>query len=426
MKELNPTKNQTCPYCGANLPAEAAFCPHCARSINPRKKAAPPARLPRKALRLVFLVLLAALLVCFLYQYTRPQRFDGLGEVNYTDADGSYQLLVNISDNRYEPLPETHLTAGDEERYRFPLRLYINHKDSGADASGIFLQKVQASQITVEQPDGSPSPVLASEPKADSTFPNVAQVSYVDFTKESPQASELVWRLSMNNGDILRIRFKLFITPVQTWNYDADNANLADADALQALIDQLAEDSKISDKDTVNIYLPPVTYTKSIVLHSRSFNLYGTEENGQRSTFSAGIQQRGTETTQAISYFTDLDFTGDGSGVGLSTAGRSWVQNCRFTNLKTAVLSFGRSWVNSQNCQFDGNDIGLHYNAVGGTPADTRFTGNTFNDNRTAVLLEEVPSDVTMDFADCLFRGNDTDIDNRCEQPLDLTKASFY
>ena len=30
-----------------------------------------------------------------------------------------------------------------------------------------------------------------------------------------------------------------------------------------------------------------------------------------------------------------------------------------------------------------------------------------------------------MTFGDCLFSGNDTDIDNRCDQSLDVSGATF-
>ena len=33
---------KTCPHCGARMPEEAAFCPHCARSVNSRKEVTRP------------------------------------------------------------------------------------------------------------------------------------------------------------------------------------------------------------------------------------------------------------------------------------------------------------------------------------------------------------------------------------------------
>ena len=55
----------------------------------------------------------------------------------------TYQLLSNVSSDRYYPMTEIHQDAGDQESYRFPLRLYVNHRDTGADAGGMFLQKVE-------------------------------------------------------------------------------------------------------------------------------------------------------------------------------------------------------------------------------------------------------------------------------------------
>ena len=61
----------------------------------------------------------------------------------------------------------------------------------------------------------------------------------------------------------------------------------------------------------------------------------------------------------------------------------------------------------------------------GGFGSDTRFTGNTFRGNTTAVLLEKVSADLLMDFSDCLFERNGTDIDNRCDQPVSISQAVF-
>ena len=54
---------QTCPYCGASLPAEASFCPRCARSVNQRQKVSPPSIRWRKALRRAFPALLLILIL---------------------------------------------------------------------------------------------------------------------------------------------------------------------------------------------------------------------------------------------------------------------------------------------------------------------------------------------------------------------------
>lgn len=47
-----------CPHCGALLPEDASFCPHCARSVRERENAQAPAHLWRKGLKWVLLLVL--------------------------------------------------------------------------------------------------------------------------------------------------------------------------------------------------------------------------------------------------------------------------------------------------------------------------------------------------------------------------------
>ena len=84
-----------------------------------------------------------------------------------------------------------------------------------------------------------------------------------------------VWTLHMNNRDTIRIRSALTVTPIHTYRYDSQNADLTDSRALQSLIDQLARET--NHKDVVAIELPAVTYDAPLILHSRSFSLTGTE-----------------------------------------------------------------------------------------------------------------------------------------------------
>ena len=87
---------KNCPHCGAPLPQEAAFCPHCAQSVNRRNQAKVPVPFPwRKALRVGLPLLVVIGLLLGWYLCTRPRIYDdgGTATVTYTDRDGSYQLL---------------------------------------------------------------------------------------------------------------------------------------------------------------------------------------------------------------------------------------------------------------------------------------------------------------------------------------------
>lgn len=128
---------KNCPYCGASLPDEASFCSYCGEGINRRKRKKPP--IFRKTL--IGLILLIAFLSMACYMLFRPKIYEGTGQVSYSDSDGSYQLLLNYLMDRYVPLPRMETSAGGETSYRFPCWLYINYKDTGADAGKDFLER---------------------------------------------------------------------------------------------------------------------------------------------------------------------------------------------------------------------------------------------------------------------------------------------
>ncbi|MFR5601103.1 MAG: right-handed parallel beta-helix repeat-containing protein [Lachnospiraceae bacterium] len=414
--------NKPCPHCSRPIPEEASFCPHCAKSINQRTTSGTPKYLSKKACYMAALVLLLAVLGTVLYISTRPRNYDGMGEVVYTDSSGTYLLVTNTGTNLYQGNTYMEQTAGEQENYRFPLRFHITRKDSGEDVGALFLEKVKSVAIHVGQPDDSPYPVQCTEPEPGSiTYPDAALVTYVDFNRHSTGPMQIIWELFMKNGDNIRVRMNFDVTPTYTHNFDSETDDLSDSASLQALIDRLAEKSPVHD--TVNIYLPAVTYTEPIILHDRAYNLIGSEADGQRTTFTAGVQLRANQYN--ISYLTDLDFIGSGSGIGISTAGRMWAKGCRFTDWDSAILCYGETWANATGCTFENNETGFHFNAEGPNVNDTRFTENTFTNNTTAVLLEKAPGNHELDFSQTVFSGNGTDIDNRCDQPMDTSQAVF-
>ena len=101
------------------------------------------------------------------------------------------------------------------------------------------------------------------------------------------------------------------------------------------------------------------------------------------------------------------------------------MEDCTFTGWKTGVLGYGDAWVNVIGCTLADNEIGFHFNSEGGAASHSMYNDNRFVDNGTAVLLERVPTDLTLNFQDSLFSGNGTDIDNLCRQPIDITQAVF-
>lgn len=411
-----------CPYCGKMLPEEVSFCPHCAKSVNQRDQSKVPRFHIFRLLQIAVLVLIVGAIGTGLYVKLRPKTYDAMGEVTY--ESGGRECLINFYQNG---ISEVSQVAGDEERYRFPLTLCVNYRDTGENASEEFMQNVETFRLDIEQPEDSLRPVTATEPKPDDYVPYAALVTYIDYNKQSSNPIQFVWNLSMKNGDTIRLRMDFTVIPMDTYNYNPEDADMSDTEALQALIDKIAEEVNIYD--IVNINLPAVVYEETLFLHDQVFNLTGSEENGQRTTFKNGIQIqiKEDEYSSWVHYITGIDFVGNGEGIGISARKKVWAKECNFYNLKTGMLCYGLlGWGNATNCVFEGNDIGIHCNLeIGGSMSDVRFQGNQFINNRTGVLLEQLPNEKTLSFLDSVFSGNEIDIDNRCEQPLDLSEAIF-
>lgn len=317
----------------------------------------------------------------------RPKTYEGVGEVIYTDDDGTYQLVLKSTSGRYEPVTQEDMEPEEEMDYRFPLRLYINHKDSGADASGVFLQKVESVTAEFMQDADNLSPWACTQPAPHDALPDVALVTLNDFTAASGD-TEQVWTIRMKNGDTITMRIPIFLHPIPACHYYPEEAPMDTVEQVQALIDQVS--GTVEDNAVVYLHLPAVTY-----------------EGG------------------SISIFDNVDFAGDRAGVGISAEARVHLRNCYISGWKTGMLAYGKDWVNAQDCRFENNTTGFHFNAVSGVVSNYSYTGNEFVDNGTAVLLESVPGDSTLLFDDSLFSGNDTDIDNRCGQSVDISKAIF-
>lgn len=417
---MNDISKQICPNCAAQLPPQASFCPHCAQSLIPVKTIRSPSLLWKKLLYLGGAAAALALLLLGIASYLLPQTYDGLGEVIYTDEDGTYQLLLACSNNRFAPEAEITQEAEVNGEYRMPSRLFINHVDTGANAGQIFLQKVDSVSAQFLQSPDSPSPMVCSQPEYRDFAPEAAMVSLLDYTGRSEPA-ELVWTLNMTNGDTIKLRQKIDVDPIETYDYHYEDYPMDTVEQLQALVDQITKE--VPMPTVVNLYLPPVTYKGGLTIEGRPINLYGAQEDNQRTTFTDTVRVAAQD--GPILYFYDLNFVGHGEGVGVSASARFWAENCSFSGWKTGMLGYGYAWVNVIACQFTDNEVGFHFNSDGGAVNHTMFNDNIFSRNGTAVLLERVPTDETMNFQGSRFSQNGTDIDNRCNQPLDISQAIF-
>ena len=89
------------------------------------------------------------------------------------------------------------------------------------------------------------------------------------------------------------------------------------------------------------------------------------------------------------------------------------------------MLCGTNGFVNADECVFEDNGVGFHFNSTDGSISDSRYDNNIFRNNDTALLLENVPTDVALSFNGSRFSGNGVYIDNQCRQELVLSNAVF-
>lgn len=292
-----------CPHCGAQLPEEASFCPRCAKSVNVRTAPKPPRPFPRKLLYRVLAVALLAAVALGVRRYTQPKTYEGVGEVIYTDADGTYQLVLKRGSGRYEPVTQEVETPEEGIDYRSTMRLYINHRDSGADASGVFLQKVDFVTAEFIQDEDGPSPWTCTQPAPNDSILEAALVTLNDFTAESGDA-EQVWTLHMKNGDTIVLRMPIHLNIVPAYHYGPEDVPMDTTEDLQALVDQVSRTAE--EKAVVYLHLPAVTYTGNLAITERPINLYGNTEGAGRTTFTGNVQVTYAGTALLLQEFGNL------------------------------------------------------------------------------------------------------------------------
>ena len=405
-----------CPHCGADLPEHAAFCPHCARDIHPRREAKKPVPLLKKLLLGLLVLAVLAAAGTGLWLAFGPKSYDGYGEVRY----GDWQILLALNADSYAPAPEVTIPGEPEGQYRVPSRLFVNDAHTGEDASEAFLAEVEKVTAEFTGQEDSTSPFVCSEPAYNPGAPECPLISLIDFTGESGTA-ELVWTFSMKNGDALTLRQTYEVTPIPVYDYYPEEHPMDTAEELQALIDSIG--GQVEEAAVVNLHLPPITYEGGVTIQDRSLNLYGsTDEAGNRTTFAGPVR---VLAAYNITYFYDMDFVGNGGGTGLSGSAPFRATNCTFTGWDTAVLAYGTSWANVIGCTFQKNGIGFHFDSTGEYANHSMFNDNLFEDNDTAVQLDNVPTDVALNFQGSVFRGNGQDIVNSCQQSLDTSQAIF-
>ena len=415
---------KNCPCCGARLPEEISFCPHCAKSVNNRKEIHPPRRLSRQTVCVLLIFLAVLVLALAAWRCTQPGVYDdgGAATVTYTDRDGSYQLLLGWRNDPYTPAPKVYQEAELDGEYRFPMCLFVHHTGSDANAANSFMNKVESVTAQFGPADDPEGYITYTAPAPHGYCPEAMAVSFVDLLGRDNSAVG-IWTITMNNGNVIRLHQTLEIRVIQTLDYYPEDYAMETGSELQALINEIGE--TVDPSAVVNIHLPAAVYEGELTIDKRPVNLLGSTEGEGRTVFTGALRVT-TGANGWISEINDIDFVGSGrENVGITAAARVHLTGCTFTGWRTAVLTHGYSWLNFRYCEFADNTVGFHFNASQSTVSHSQFTGNHFTENDTAILWEGTPVDIAISFHESVFAHNGTDIDNRSGQQIDISQAVF-
>ena len=411
--------SKLCRNCGAELPDDASFCPHCAQSQINKVEARPPRLWRKKALIAVFCLLTAALVLLAFAFANRAKTYEGGAYIVYSDRDGDYEILTSfhpddIANNR--PVGEKTVSQSTDEWTNMTVMLGVYHEGKIADTEAFF-DKVESCRL--EASPNENGALTLSEPVYNTNFLPAARESDITYSGSSG-TNELIWTLKMKNGDTIHLKQTFIVIPLVHQVYTPEDTVLDTLEDLKALLERINQE--VPEDKIVDIYLPPVTYSGSLTMVSRAVNLYGCTDGSGRTVFN-GTLSVNTDNPSNVLLF-DLDFVGSG-GTGLSATASVYMGGCRFSGWDIGATALDGGMIGVECCEFKNNGIGFKYNTVAYHSFNDVFPGCTITGNDIGVQFARLEGTITIDFVDSVFSGNRLDIDNPAEYPIDTSKAVF-
>lgn len=219
--------------------------------------------------------------------------------------------------------------------------------------------------------------------------------------------NEIVWTLRMKNGDVLILTQTIELLPQEVRTYSTADTPLDTAEQLQALLDDI---TGACDADTsVTVYLPEVTYDAPITVGC------AVELVGSGTTFTAPITVaplKNTDLTRAFVRFRQINFTGDGSGTGITAAAPTYLEESRVTGWAVGGEAVTGGWLYLRGSHVADCGVGIRYNSAYSNSYTYTIRHIDFLNNTTALELLCLPPNSYAALDDCRFRGNGTDVYN--------------
>lgn len=444
--------SKRCVNCGAELPEGAAFCPHCESVQSPKREVSPPRPRRRRPLICAACALAAAAAVGILalrgtgapavsetppaVSESAPAAIesaprassntsdDGSGlagvpaETLYTGEDGvSYRLVLSFDGTSapdVAPVPERENLVPPGRSYANPSQLYVRTPD-GADGQEAFSALVASAEVQA-LPRGGAEAMDFTEPVHDPSFPYAAMTSHIGF-RAGCGVNDILWTLTMKNGDVIRLRQTVSAVEQEVVTFTPEDTPMDTLAQVQALLDRVGDE--LPFETAVDIYLPPVAYEGGLTLPAtRGLSLYGSAEGEARTSFSGTIEVNSAY--MQLTNLSGIDLLGSG-GVGVRAVDGVHLYECRLSGWDTAALALDGSWLGADSCVFENNGVALHFDTDYSMHySSPGYQHNSFIDNGTAVLIENLPGNEVLDFSTSRFSGNGEDMVNPAAHPVDM------
>lgn len=447
-----------CKYCGAQLPSEANFCHQCAKSLLEPQTPAPPKRINKQPFfaAAALVMILAAVLIW-------PK-----GDVPPKADPSPASVSGSIADETPEPAPEPtpeptseaeniftaenaalEYKAGEDvysivvchsrvpqasdvgeyeltheiapgQRFYSSVLLYA-FKD-GKFAPSEFLALTESINIVTTPLDGS-MPLEYGDCMCSDSHPGAVSCSGYFFDDLS-YSNAIDWEIKMKNGDILRLRQEVHVATVEVAEFHFEDYPMNSIEELDELLEWIY--ANVDESTEVKLFLPPVVYEGGIDFSRRGINLYGSHDSltDTGTTFTGPVKV--SAFGPALSEFCGIRFIGDGRGTGLQLGCALVVQDCLFQNWGTGVYVGNRGWLINWSNRFVENDVGMEINNTSGSQiVNTDFMGCTFEGNALAFRLSSCFFSDSVNFIECIFRGNGTFSENLTTNNIDTSMSTF-
>ena len=397
-----------CIYCGKELPQDASWCPYCEKTQTEPEKVRLPGR-HRKILISCFL-LVAIIGAVAIWMLNRPHAakvYEGGEQISYKLNGRDCTVLLSFKNDALTTgksqaeLTDTIMEGNDSA---IPAQLFVYSKDDPG-IQDAFINEAESCSVTA-QPEGQAEKVdvFGPDPGSEVGFAGawVADIIY------SPRTgtNRICWEVQMKNGDVLRLSQTVTCNKRKVITYHYDDTPMETIDEINALIQKTAQEAPDA---LLQLYLPPVTYEGNLVMEERTATLFGSEKDGQKTTFTGSLQV-GTRIPDIAEIY-DLEFTGNG-GTAVSAQEALRVRTCTFTGWDVGIDIQDGSWVNVKNSAFVGNGTGMRFTSKHSSYADPTYENVVFKDNTLGMQILQVPGDYSLNFINPVFEGNETDYED--------------